>query len=69
MWSRERREWMNLMFDGMNPDEVSARQQRPIALPFLQEAEQYFLTRSGHTDRSPYFFEVTLGEADDSESS
>jgi hypothetical protein len=69
MWSRERREWMNLMFDGMNPDEVSARQQRPIALPFLQEAEQYFLTRSGHTDRSPYFFEVTFGETDDSESS
>ena len=69
MWSRERREWMNLMFDAMNPDEVSARQQRPIAIPVLLEAEQYFLTRTGRTDRSPYFFEVTFGDGDDSESS
>jgi hypothetical protein len=69
MWSRERREWMNLMFDAMNPDEVSARQQRQIAIPVLLEAEQYFLTRTGRTDRSPYFFEVTFGDGDDSESS
>ena len=69
MWSSERHEWMNLMFDAMNQDEVSARQQRPIALPVLLEAEQDFLTRTGRTDRSPYFFEVTFGEGDDSESS
>jgi hypothetical protein len=69
MWSSERHEWMNLMFDALNQDEVSARQQRPIALPVLLEAEQDFLTRTGRTDRSPYFFEVTFGEGDDSESS
>ena len=69
MWSSERHEWMNLMFDAMNQDEVSARQQRPIALPVLLEAEQDFLTRTGRTDRSPYFFEVTFGDGDDSESS
>ena len=69
MWSRERHEWMNLMFDAMNPDEVSARQQQSITIPVLLEAEQDFLTRTGRTDRSPYFFEVTLGDGDDSESS
>lgn len=64
MWSRERHEWINLMFDGMNRDEVVARQQQPVALPVLQEAEQYFLSRTGHTDPSPYFFAATYGEAD-----
>jgi hypothetical protein len=64
MWSRERHEWINLMFDGMNPDEVTARQQQLIALPVLQESEQYFLTRTGRTDSSPYFFAATYGEAD-----
>lgn len=46
---------------------MAARQQQPIALPVLQEAEQYFLTRTGRADRSPYFFAVTYGDADDSE--
>jgi len=69
MWSRERHEWINLMFDAMNPDEVAARKQQPVALPVLQEAEQYFFTRTGRTDPSPYFFAATYWEADDSEPS
>jgi hypothetical protein len=48
MWSSERHEWMNLMFDAMNPDEVSARQQRHIALPVLLEAEQDFFPHRPH---------------------
>jgi hypothetical protein len=67
--SRERHKWINLMFDAMNPDEVGACQQQPIALPVLQEAEQYFLTHAGRADRSPYFFAATYGETEDSQSS
>ena len=62
MWSRERHEWINLMFEAMNPDE------KPGELPVLQDAEQYFFTRTGHIGRSPYLFIVSSGEAD-SESS
>lgn len=49
------------MFDAMNPDEVATRKQQPVALPVLQEAEQYFFTRTGRTDPSPYFFAATYG--------
>jgi hypothetical protein len=65
MWSRERHEWINLMFDAMNPEAQVARRQQPITLPVLQEAEQHFLARIGHPDPSPYFFSATYGEPDD----
>jgi hypothetical protein len=56
MWSRERYEWINLMFDLMNPDE------KPGEFPALQAAEMYFFTRSGHTGGSPYLFTASYGE-------
>ena len=64
VWSRERREWLNLLFDCMNPDETAARSRHPIPLPILQDAEQYFLTRTGHIGRSPYFFRASYEEVD-----
>lgn len=60
MWSRERQEWINLMFELMNPDE------RPGELPALQDAEQYFFTRTGHTGSSPYLFMISEEEAESS---
>jgi hypothetical protein len=58
MWSRERHEWINLMFDMTNPDE------KPGRLPILQDAEQYFFTCTGYTGRSPYLFTTSYEEAD-----
>ena len=58
VWSRERHEWINLLFELMNPDE------EPTELPVLQDAEQEFLTRIGHTDPSPYYFMATYQQAD-----
>ncbi len=56
MWSYTRHEWINLLFDTMNPDETDERTRKPIPLATLQEAEQYFLTRTGRTGGSPYLF-------------
>ena len=64
VWSRDRREWLNLLFDCMNPDETAARSRDPIPLPILQDAEQYFLTRTGRTGGSPYLFRASYEEAD-----
>ena len=61
VWSRERHEWINLLFELMNPDE------EPTELPVLQDAEQEFLTRIGHTDPSPYYFMATYQEEADPE--
>jgi hypothetical protein len=58
MWSRERHEWINLVFGLMNPDE------KPGDLPVLQDAEQYFFTAAGYTGRSPYLFTASFEEAD-----
>ena len=60
MWSRERHEWINLLFEMMNPDE------EPGQLPVLQDAEQYLFTRTGYTGSSPYLFMVSYGEAESS---
>jgi hypothetical protein len=60
MWSRERHEWINLLFEMRNPDEESGQ------LPVLQDAEQYFFTRTGYTGSSPYLFMVSYGEAESS---
>jgi hypothetical protein len=56
VWSYARHEWINLLFDNMNPDETDERTRKPTPLATLQEAEQYFLTRTGHTGGSPYLF-------------
>ena len=56
VWSYARHEWINLLFDNVNPDETDERTRKPIPLATLQEAEQYFLTRTGHTGGSPYLF-------------
>jgi len=58
MWSRERCEWINLMFESMNPDE------KPGEVPALQAAEMYFFTRTGHTGGSPYLFTTSYEETD-----
>jgi hypothetical protein len=60
MWSRERHEWINLLFEMMNPDEERGQ------LPALQDAEQYFFTLTGYTGSSPYLFMVSYGEAESS---
>jgi hypothetical protein len=58
MWSRAHRQWINLMFDLMNPDEKRGE------FPALQAAEMSFLTRTGHTGGSPYLFTASYGETD-----
>jgi hypothetical protein len=56
VWSYARHEWINLIFDTMNPGETDEWMRRPIRIASLQEAEQYFLTRTGYTGGSPYLF-------------
>jgi len=62
MWSRERHAWVNLMFEAMNPEEATTWRHRPNPIPVLLEAEQYFLSRSGSADQSPYFFTASYEE-------
>jgi hypothetical protein len=44
------------VFDVKNPDE------EPSDIPGLEETEQDFLTRTGHTDPSPYWFTASYQE-------
>jgi hypothetical protein len=59
VWSDDGHEWINLLFDVLNPDEAAERSQKPSLLAILQEAEQYFFTRTGYTDGSPYLFKAS----------
>jgi hypothetical protein len=56
VWSNERREWINLLFNVATVEETGAPQRESRQLDILQEAEQYFLARIGHTSGSPYLF-------------
>jgi len=58
MWSHERHEWINLLFDVTNPGE------KPGELPVLQDAEQYFFKCTGYTGRSPYLYITSYDEGD-----
>jgi hypothetical protein len=62
VWSRERHEWINLLFELMNPDE------EPAELQCSRMPAQECLIRMGHTGPSPCSFMATCQEAD-SESS
>jgi hypothetical protein len=51
VWSSDQHEWINLLFDCVTPDEIAERSWKPIPLATLQEAEQYFLKRTGYHRR------------------
>jgi hypothetical protein len=54
MWSRDDPGWIDLFFRAATPEEAQSHE--PDRLAVLQEAEDYFLTRIGHTAGSPYLF-------------
>ena len=63
VWSSERSEWTELLFSGVlsrsttvPPAELDDLERELDGLTILQGAEQYFLTRIGHTGGSPYLF-------------
>lgn len=56
MWSQRRPGWTDLMFTGMNEDEIP----HPSLTP-LQEAEVRFLEQRGKWEDSPYLFGIADG--------
>jgi hypothetical protein len=60
LWSRRHGRWSDLLFTGMNKNELLA----PSVLSVLQDAEQDFLDRIGASDASPYLYELVSGSED-----
>ena len=57
VWSNEQRAWTDLLFNVRDPEAETA----PDEMDALQEAEDYFLARVGHTGGSPYLFRLSAG--------
>jgi hypothetical protein len=58
VWSNEQRAWTDLMFNLGGPEDETTRAE----MDPLQDAEDYFLTRVGHTGGSPYLFHLSAAE-------
>jgi hypothetical protein len=67
MWSSERHQWIDLLFNAVATKEPVVSQPEPGDLDVLQEAEQYFLTRIGYTSGSPYLFRLSTTSSRDEE--
>ena len=64
VWSNEQRAWTDLLFNIVaDPDAEPA----PDEMDALQDAEDYYLARVGHTGGSPYLFRLRAagGTAED----
>ncbi len=57
VWSNEQRAWTDLLFNAGDPEAETA----PDEMDALQDAEDYFLARVGHTGGSPYLFRLSAG--------
>ena len=57
VWSNEQRAWTDLLFNVGDPEAETA----PDEMDALQDAEDYFLARVGHTGGSPYLFRLSAG--------
>jgi hypothetical protein len=55
VWSNEQRAWTDLVFNAGGPEAETASDEMDV----LQDAEQYFLDRVGHTGGSPYLFQLS----------
>jgi hypothetical protein len=53
VWSNARSAWTDMLFNLEDPEEETA----PDA-DALQDAEDYYLSRIGHTEGSPYLFQL-----------
>lgn len=58
VWSNEQRGWTDLLFNVGDPEAETA----PDEMDPLQDAENYFLTRVGHTGGSPYLFHLSAAK-------
>lgn len=55
VWSNEQRAWTDLLFNVGDPEAETA----PDEMGALQDAEDYYLARVGHTGGSPYMFQLS----------